>query len=54
MTFEYFKIEGERRKLVATGTHEIGCFERENDELKPVRIPETLQQSLREYEVHQI
>ena len=51
MEFEYFKIVEQIRKLVATGTHEIGCFERVNDELQPIPIPESLKLSLREYQL---
>lgn len=49
MLFEYFKVENGANKKVATGTHEIGCFRRINNELKPVPVPDSLSKALEEY-----
>ncbi len=50
MSYEYYKINnGEVVKKVATGMHEVGCFARVDDELRPILIPDILIKVLEEY-----
>ncbi|HWJ92114.1 MAG TPA: acyl-CoA thioesterase [Flavisolibacter sp.] len=51
MRFEYFKLGGQSKILVAKGAHEIGCFKRTGQSLSAIPIPECLLQALEEYKI---
>lgn len=49
MEFEYYKLSGKQKTIVATGIHEIGCFKRNMSGLEVTPIPASLIESLEEY-----
>ena len=49
MLFEYWRQNGEKEELVARGEQQVACMRRSGEDLKPIPIPETLQEALQSY-----
>jgi enediyne biosynthesis thioesterase len=47
--FEYLRQKGESLELVARGDQRIVCMQREEDEIRPTPIPNSLRQALQSY-----
>ena len=47
--FDYLRVRGEDRELVAVGRQRIACMQRVGDQLAPAPIPDTLQAALAPY-----
>ena len=50
MTFEYFKLAGERRDLVARGEQAVACMRRAGGAMLPEPLPATLMAALAAYQ----
>ncbi|WP_165252199.1 acyl-CoA thioesterase [Paludisphaera soli] len=49
MSFEYFRTDSGREKLVARGEQQIACMLREGDRMTPIPIPSELRDALRSF-----
>lgn len=49
LAFEYWRISGDEPRLVARGTQEVACMQREGERVVPAPIPDTLRAALEPY-----
>jgi enediyne biosynthesis thioesterase len=50
LRFEYFKKEDQQETLIAQGTHEIGCFIRNGDQMIPTEVPNYFEEEIALYD----
>ncbi|MFV0247345.1 MAG: acyl-CoA thioesterase [Tenacibaculum sp.] len=50
LKFEYFKLEKEKRMLVAQGNHEIGFFIRTKEKMIPTNVPKYFKEEIALYD----
>ena len=49
MSFEYFRVDGDKEELVARGEQQVAFMRREGDRMIPTPIPPGLREALRPY-----
>ena len=53
MTFEYWRINGEREELVARGEQQVACMRRKGERTYPSPLPSSLKEALHDYATSQ-
>jgi enediyne biosynthesis thioesterase len=49
MSFEYFRVDGDKEELVARGEQQVAFMRREGNRMIPTPIPPRLREALRPY-----